>query len=370
MKKLFHLLFAGTLVLSVTGCIVDTRYDLDKLNTEMTVLKGFTIPVPDVTFKLGDLLQLDGYDYITCDENGDYCIRFDLDPLALQVTMPSFDEGYKVPVDFQPLPYSFGSVPAFISGNGQQFEADLTDMTITVEADSEIPASFTASGTVEALSKGTVTNSCQFENFRLYQGKRTYAFREQATYSNEISVPGLSHLLSPFPDAVQLGSVDLYADPDQDLQALTGKTYGLGFKTRVETLVCFRENSRVTFTMPVEAELNLDEIGLKRAEFYATYDNTIPLNFSLAVHAEDAEGKKVDGVEAAISDQIYGRTKSGIYVDLTTGGDLRFARIVLELTVTSDSRLAGLHINQNQEIRFTDISIYLPDGVQVRLDTD
>ena len=371
MKKLILLLAAGTaLVLSVTGCIVDTRYDLVQLDTEMTVMKGATIPVPSASFKLGDLLQLDGYDYISCDENGDFRVRFDLDPLEVQVTMPSFDEGYHVPVYFQPIPYSFSSVPDFISGEGQQFEADLSDMTITLEADSGIPASFTASGKVETQLKGAVTNSCQLENVRLYQGKHTYIFRDHAASADEISVPGLANMLVPFPDAVQLSSVDLYGDPDQDLQALTGNTYDLNFKTRVETPICFRENSRVTFTMPVEAELNLKEIGLKKAQLFVTYDNTIPLNFSLAVHAEDADGNKVAGVQATISDQIQGLTKADIMVELTTSGDLRFSKIVLELTVSSDSRLAGLHINQNQEIRFTDMYICLPDGIQVRIDTD
>ena len=370
MKRLLPLLFAGTLALSITGCIVDTRYDLDKLNTEMTVMKGATFPVPNVTFQLGNLLQLDGYDYITCDENGDYLVRFDLDPLAVQVTMPSFDDGYRVPVDFQPLPYSFGSVPDFISGDGQQFEADLSDMTITLEADSEIPASFTASGTVEALSKGAVTNSCQFDNVRLYQGNHTYVFRDQAAFADEISVPGLANMLVPFPDAVQLSSVDLYADPDQDLQTLTGKTYGVDFKTRVETPVCFRENSRVTFTIPLEAELDLDEIGLKRAILNMVCENRIPLNFSLEAYALDVEGKRVDGVKVDSFDTLYGNSTTGAAIELTTNGDLRFAKVVLELTVSSDSHLAGLHINRNQDIRFTDMSLYLPDGIQVRIDTE
>ena len=370
MNRLILLSAAGTaLLLSVTGCIVDSRFDLDKLNTEMTVFKGAEFPVPAVSFKLGELLQLDGYDYITYDENGDYLVRFDLSPLALQVTMPSFDEGYHVPVFFTPLPYSFGSVPEFISGNGQQFEADLSDMTVTLETDSEIPASFTASGTVETLSKGAVVNSCQLDNVRMYQGNHTYVFRDQAISSDEISVPGLANMLVPFPDAVQLSGVDLYADPDQYLQALTGNTYGLNFKTRVETPICFRENSRVTFTMPLDAELNLDEIGLKRAVLILTYDNRIPLNFSLLAYALDAEGNRVDGVKVETYDTIMGNILSGASLELTTSGDLRFSRLVLELTVSSDSRIAGMHINRNQEIRFTDMYLYLPDGIQVRLDT-
>ena len=371
MKKLILLLAVGTaLALSVTGCIVDPRYDLEKLNTEMTMLKGMEFPVPDVSFQLGDLLQLDGYDYISCDANGDYLVRFDLDPLAVQVTMPSFDDGYHVPVYFQPLPYSFGSVPDFISGEGQQFEADLSDMTIAMEVNSEIPASFTASGTVETLSKGVVKNSCQLNNVRLYQGNHTYIFRDQATSADEISVPGLATMLVPFPDAVQLSSVDLYADPNQDLQALTGKTYGLNFKTQVETPICFRENSRVTFTIPLEAELNLDEIGLKRAILNMTCENRIPLNFNLVAYALDAEGKRVEGVKVESFDTIYGNSVTGAAMELTTNGDLRFAKVVLELTVSSDSRLAGMHINRNQDIRFTDMSLYLPDGIQVRIDTD
>ena len=370
MNRLIPLLAAGTaLVLSVTGCIVDPRYDLDKLNTEMTVLKGASFPVPPVSFQLGDLLQLDGYDYISCDESGDYLVRFDLEPIGIQVKMPNLQGNVHIPVYFQPLPYSFGSVPDFISGKGQQFEADLSDMTVALEVESGIPACFTATGLLETLSKGLVRNSCQFEHIGVNPGNRIYYLRENPRSSDEIAVPGLGKMLSPFPDAVQLSSLDLYADEGQDLQELAGNTYDLTFKTRVESPVCFNANHRITLSTTLDAQLDLDEIGLKRAILDLNYTNEIPLNFSLAAYALDAQGNRIDGVHAEISDIIRGRNSGGLSVELTTGGDLRFSNILLELTVSSDSGIAGLHINRNQKLRFSDMSLYLPDGIQVRLDT-
>ena len=371
MKRLIPLLIAGTfLVLSGTGCILDTRYDLSKLNTEMTVLKGAEFPVPPVSFSLGQLLKLDGYDFIVLDGNGDYLVRFDLEPLEVQVTIPPFEGSLHVPLVFKPVPYSFDSVPDFISGKDQQFEADLSDMTVALEVESGIPASFTASGTVQTLLKGSVTNSYDFEQIGVNSGKQTYYLKENATGFGEIAVPGLSRMLSPFPDAVQLSSLDLYAEASQDMAPLVGKTYNMTFKTQVESPICFQENHRITLSLPLDAELDLDEIGLKRAILYLTYDNGIPLNFSLAAYALDAQGKRIEGVKAETTDTIRGRNMGGLAVELTTQGDLRFARIMLELTISSDSQIAGMHINRNQELRLGDMYLYLPDGIQIRLDTE
>ena len=104
MKRLVYLIAGTLLALSVTGCIEDSNYDLSQLDTEMTVLKGAEFPVPGVAFKLGELLNLDGYDFITCDEAGDYIIRFDLDPISTGVTMPEFKEHFSLPVAFQQIP--------------------------------------------------------------------------------------------------------------------------------------------------------------------------------------------------------------------------------------------------------------------------
>ena len=371
MKRLIPLLSAGTfLVLSGTGCIVDDRYDLSKLDTEMTVLKGAEFPVPPVSFQLGELLQLDGYDFITCDEIGDYLVRFDLDPVDVQVLIPAFVGGVHIPVDFQPIPFSFGTVPDFISGKDQHFEADLSDMTVELGVASGIPASFSTSGTVESLSQGVVQNSCHFDDLWINPGNQTYYLKEKATSDNEITVPGLGQMLSPFPDAIQLSHLDLYADAGQEFSGLEGQTYDLSFRTRVESPICFRANHRITLSLFLHAELDLEQIGLKRAILKLAYDNRIPLNFSMVAYALDAQGNRIEGVRAETSDIIRGQSVSKADLELTTNGDLRFSQILLELTVSSDSQIAGMHINKNQELRFTDVSLYLPDGIQIRLDSD
>ncbi len=44
--------------------------------------------------------------------------------------------------------------------------------------------------------------------------------------------------------------------------------------------------------------------------------------------------------------------------------------MVLELTVSSDSSLAGIHINRDQRIRFYGMHLWLPDGIQIDLDSN
>ena len=371
MKRFIPRLLAGTmLALTGTGCIEDRNFDLSQLDTEMTVLKGAEFPVPGVTFKLGELLKLDGYDFITCDEAGDYIIRFDLDPISAGVTMPEFKEHFSLPVVFQQVPYTFGSVPEFISGKDQRFEADLSDMLISVGVESGIPVSFTATGTVETLVENTVQHSYHIDNLEVNPGTNAYSIRAKAVSDQDLVIPELGKLLSPFPDAVRVGALDLYVDADQEQAWIAGNTYDLTVKTRFKSPICFAENHSITLSIPLDAQLNLEQIGLKRALLNLGYDNSIPLNFSLVAYALDAEGNRIDGVQAKASDPVLGNTpEGGLMVELTTGGDLRFSRIVLELTVSADSRIAGMHINRNQEIRFSNISLSLPDGVQVRPDS-
>ena len=371
MKRFIPLLLAGTmLALTGTGCIEDRNFDLSQLDTEMTVLKGAEFPVPGVAFKLGELLNLDGYDFITCDEAGDYIVRFDLDPISAGVTMPEFKEHFTLPVAFQQVPYSFGSVPEFISGKDQRFEADLSDMLISVGVESGIPVSFTATGTVETLVENTVQHSYHIDNLEVNPGTNAYTIRAKAVSDQDLVIPELGELLSPFPDAVRVGALDLYIDADQEQAWMAGQTYDLTVKSRFKSPICFAENHRITLTIPLDAHLNLEQIGLKRALLNLGYENSIPLNFTLAAYALDAEGNRIEGIQAKASAPVLGNTQEGSgMVELTTGGDLRFSRIVLELTVSADSRIAGMHINRNQEIRFKNLSLSLPDGVQVRPDS-
>ena len=57
---------------------------------------------------------------------------------------------------------------------------------------------------------------------------------------------------------------------------------------------------------------------------------------------------------------------------LTTTGDLRFASLSLEMTASAPGNLDPTrnYLNRNQGLRLTGMSLYLPDGIQIKLDSD
>ena len=114
-------------------------------------------------------------------------------------------------------------------------------------------------------------------------------------------------------------------------------------------------------------------IGLKKAVLKMDATSTIPLDFSAAVQALDANGNVIQDISAKTDVPIAGGSisvpsKTEVTVTLTTGGDLRFDGLVLQLSAASNAQVAGTHLNQYQGLDFQNLVLSLPDGVQVKLD--
>ena len=369
MNKRTYML-AGVIALAVfSGCAVDNSYNLENLDTEMSFFKGSDFPVPDLNpFRIGDYLDLDGYDYIITDSQGDYYIRFELEPVGASVTVPALGSDDRIPIDFEPVEFEFEQIPDFLSGKDQRIAPDLSEMEIELGLDSEIPAEFTASCSFETLVSGKVNHSYHIDNLPIRYGENRYLIKENAAGADDIAVPGLGRLLSPVPDALKFSELAISATADQRALVVPGMEYDLVFKALVQTPICFSADNRFSLTFPLEASLDLDKVGLKKAELWLDYENTVPLNFSLVAYALDAAGKRIDSVKASTDSEISGLSSGTACVTLTTAGDLRFSSIEIVLTVSSGSNLSGVHINQNQGLRFHSMHLYLPDGIQVRLD--
>jgi len=114
--------------------------------------------------------------------------------------------------------------------------------------------------------------------------------------------------------------------------------------------------------------LDLEQIGLKKAELIFHYDNSIPMDFTASLYALDAAGNRLDNIQVDVWDTLRGQSNGDNGITLTTQGDLRFASLVLELTAASNESVSETAFNKNQGIRFYDMKLYLPDGIQVRLD--
>ena len=371
--KTRDLILTGTLlVLGAAGCKVDPLYDFSNLDTEITLFKGATFPVPcPPPISLADILNLDGFPYIVTDGNGDYLISFTLDPVEMSVMIPEAVTGGLIPTGYEPETYSFGGVPDFLSSDGQHVEPDLSEMELRLSIDSGIPADFTVSSRLETFRNGSLQKSYLVENLQVPYGKSEYLLSERSDGSlGSIRVPELGKLLSPVPDEFRISALDVFAPEDQLALVKPGDVYDLTCLASVRTPISFSENTRFKVSAPLEAELNLEQIGLKKAALHLDVENTIPLDFTVDLYALDAAGERIDSIQFFDSGTVSvpGGSTTPLCLNLTTSGDLRFKSLVLTLSASSKPALAGVHFNRSQVIRFSNLYLELPDGIQVKLD--
>ena len=371
--KTRNLILTGTLlVLCATGCKVDPLYDFSNLDTEITVLKGATFPVPSPpSISLADILNLDGFPYIVVDGNGDYLISFSLDPVEMSVMIPEAVSGGQIPTGYEPETYTFGGVPDFLSSDGQHVEPDLSEMELRLSIDSGIPADFTVSSRLETFRNGSVQRSYLVENLQVPYGRSDYLLSEHPDGSlGSIGVPELGKLLAPVPDEFRISALDVFATDEQLALVTPGQVYDLTCQASVRTPISFSENTHFKVSAPLEAELNLEQIGLKKAALHLDVENSIPLDFTVDLYALDGDGKRIDSIQFFESGTVSvpGSTTTPLCLNLTTSGDLRFKSLVLTLSASSKRELAGVHFNRSQVIRFSNLYLELPDGIQVKLD--
>lgn len=375
MKTLLRSLLIVFLALASVGCKVDPEYDFSHLDTTVTVLKGAEFPVPNARILLRDVFPLDDNEFITCDERGNYLIDVALDPIDLQFPIPESDSD-RIPVDFEPVPYSFENVPDFLSGKDQRVVLDLSDMKVDLTIDSDIPAEFSVRTAIESFRSGTVSRRFSIDNLTVACGNNHYVFLEEKSDSdpdNYRAVPGLGKLFSPIPDSLRIGTLDVFADAEQRALVAHDRMYNLSCRVSAESPIRFAEGTRFVLSAPLNASLNLEEIGLKKAVLSLDIENSMPLDFAFALHAFDASGNELDSIQVTPDFEkisALGRTSGSI--TLSTAGDLRFSSLELELTASAPSSLTssdyyGPCLNRNQGLNMTGMSLYLPDGIQISL---
>ena len=375
MRFIFRSLVLVFFVLPVIGCKVDSEYDFSNLDTTMTVLKGVEFPVPNARILLRDVFPLENNDFITCDESGNYLVHVVLDPIDLQILFPDSDED-RISVNFEPVVYTFEAVPDFLSGKDQRVVLDLSGLQVDMRVDSDIPSEFSISTAIESIRSGTVSRRCSIDDLAVAYGSNRYVFLEEKSSSDPDyyrAVPNLGKLFYPIPDALRISSLELYANAAQRALVEHDRVYNLSCLVSAESPIRFVEGTRFVMSAPLNAELNLEEIGLKKAVLSLQIDNSMPFDFSFGLHAFDASGNRLDSIQVAPdfeSIPALGRTSGSI--TLTTSGDLRFSNLELELTASVPATLAssdyyGTCLNRNQGLNLTGMSLSLPDGIQISI---
>ena len=376
MKALLRFLLPAALLFPVIGCKVDPAYDFSKLDTTVTLFKGLEFPVPDAQIFLKDVFSLEKeYDFIRCDGAGNYLIHLDMDPVDLQFPFPEVDSD-QIPVPFESVEYSFGAVPDVLSGKEQTVVMDLSDMLVSMAVDSDIPAVASVNAGIEAIRAGKVSARCSVEGLELNYGQNQHFFvgKESSDFPDYYRViPELGKMFSPIPDAIRISSLGVFMDAEQRSYVSHDQMYNISCRFSAESPIRFAQGTHFSMSAPLNAELDLDEIGLKTAVLFLTIDNTTPLDFSFRLYAYDEAGKRLDSIQVTPDfETIPALSTTGGSITLTTPGDLRFASLSLEMTASAPGNIDPTrnYLNRNQGLKLFGMSLYLPDGIQIRLDSD
>lgn len=352
-----------------TGCKVDDDYNLENLDTEVTLLKGKSFPVGSLKrITLNDLFKLEGYENLIAVENGDYHIHVPFSRVKYEVTVPLTEET----IAKSGREYEIGGFPGFLSGQEDGVDVELEGVEVTFKVESTMHEAFTVGTKVDLTREGKLLRQYGIQNIPIEPGQTEFVFNEAGSGPRNdvvyMAVPELDKFFSPVPDRLKID--DFTADMPSDA---TPGTYPMSCIVTVDSPVAFSANSHCSLTIPVEeAKLELEQIGLKKAVLSMKAINSVPLEFTLSATAMNGQGGYLSGITAKTDVPVAAGTQSSpvqtnLTVTLTTDGDLRFQGLELKLQASSNASVAGVLLNKNQGLELQDLVLTLPDGITVKL---
>ena len=362
----------GALALLLSGCMfcgckVDDNYNLNNLDTEASFFKGMEFPLGNLRrLTLDELLNLRENAYFFADDQGDYRIHVPFDSFSFDVDLP---------LNQNLLPesgtvYAVDKLPDFLTDPGQSLHVELAGVEISMRIDSGLPVAATISTGVDLLRSGSVTHHYGVDGLEIVPGLNRFAFNETGKGSLEgaqyQSLPGLDSFFSPVPDQLVINDFQV-----QIPESGSPGRYPVSCTITADSPVAFSASSACTVSIPVDnAEVNLDQIGLKKAVLTMDVYNSVPLEFSLAATALDGQGGLLEGITAKTDVPIAAGTVDSpahtlVHVTLTAD-DLRFKGILLQLHAASNERVAGVHLNRNQGLELKNLVISLPEGIVIK----
>ena len=368
-------LLTGVTLLVTAGCKIDNRFDLNNLDTESSIIKGATIKIGNLKpVYLRDFLELDG-EYIVTDENGDYRVRFSTDSFPFYVYGPPVS-GQDLTYEFEPLVYEMADLASMLSDSGQGLVAELPELEIALKVDSNVPAVFSFDAVLETAKGSETLHRYALDDLAVSYGKSEFILNlTGAGARNDViykQIRDIDKVLHPIPDALKINDLKVSIDKEQLALLEPGTEYEVSGQASVDTPLSFTADSRLGLSIPIEkAKINKNVIGVKKAILKIEATSTIPLDFSAAVQALDGKGNVIQDISAKTDVPIAGGSiaapaKTEVSVTLTTGGDMRFDGLVLQLSAASNAEVAGTHLNQSQGLELKELVLSLPDGFQLK----
>lgn len=189
-------------------------------------------------------------------------------------------------------------------------------------------------------------------------------------------IDGLTDIISQFPDQIEFTDFELQLE-DGYVKVVPGETYTLSQSYSIYAPLAFGPEFSVPYTYEIkDLGLEFSGIGLKSALLDVDVENTIPLDFSAEVVAVDEDGNVVDGIALIIQDDAVlkaGSLDSPSNTHLTfelvnEKEDISIYGLNIRFKATSGADVAGIPLNENHGIHFSNIVLTLPEGITTDLD--
>ena len=187
-----------------------------------------------------------------------------------------------------------------------------------------------------------------------------------------IALPMIGDLLADQPDMIKVSDVVISSARDY-VEIIPGTTYDCSLGYELLAPLAFGKKFSLKYDLGLsDLAMDLSEYGISNASLTMTVTNGIPLNFSLSAKALDADGQPVEGLDM----DVVGNIASGVHNDpstsvvelrlKSTGKSVNFNSLALTLIATAPADIhLGTALNENQGLEIKGISLRLPDGVTV-----
>lgn len=283
----------------------------------------------------------------------------------------------KVQPDFgQDMGIDIEGLPDMLTDGSADVNVELSEIQVLIDLNSNMPLAFSLSASMRALDANSApTHSYPIGplNFPAYT-RTAYSLGEHASGAGDgftyVNVAGLGKILSPVPARIEVGSYSFNIDDSSWLSLAIGQTYNGSCNVSLEAPLAFTAATRVQLSVDLE-NLSLDmgdDVEISKAVLNLTAKNTIPLAFELEAVALDGGGNPIPEVTTSVDKPIAGGSlenpaNTDITITLNMARPVAVKGIKLNLKASSNDSIAGIHLNENQGITITNVSMGIPNGI-------
>lgn len=312
-------------------------------------------------------------DYIEVDMNMLFS-DFDVTAANVSLGMDFIYDGQTIAMD---------KYPEFLTAEGVVF--DIYDAFLKFDFVNSLPLQLEMNAEFEAYKNSVMTETIHLGDdnpngtcpilIPAESGKQSIVFSKRE-HEGTIRLEKLGNILSSLPDKIKVAHVCVSSSHDY-IDIIPGTEYDCSLGYELYAPLAFGPDFRFKYDLATEGlSLDLEGYDIRKATVTLNVTNSIPLNFSLAAKALDEYKSTIEDLQVEVVGQIASGDQghpvtSSLEIQLTSSDKpISFKSLALTLFAEGpDADHLGIALNEAQSLKIDNMSLRLPDGVTVDLNT-